>query len=184
MLNTAPLSLCAAKTALCWEFPRFSHRKCSIGLRRERDGGCDPLSGKSILTAYRMESPLIRQGSTDFLRYFWEEERRTSIRSCRSVFVRPAEPLLGVADTALSSAVCVAPLRPRGTPPCVALRLSHYVGASLFPCWSCEAWSHALGVFDWTQSDQSGAWSSPNQRFGISKRLSPKHCWPALIVLA
>ncbi len=31
----------------------------------------------------------------------------------------------------------------KGTPPCTALRLSRYAGTLLFPCWSCEAWSHA-----------------------------------------
>jgi len=31
-----------------------------------------------------------------------------------------------------------------------------------------------------SESDQFGAWGFPNQRFGISKRISPKHCWPTL----
>ncbi len=72
------------------------------------------------------------------------EERRTSIRSCRCVLVRPAELQLGITDMALSQAACVAPLRPRGTSPCATLRLSRYAGTLLFPCWSCEAWSHAV----------------------------------------
>jgi len=42
------------------------------------------------------------------------KEQSTSIHFCRSVFVPPVELSFGIADTALSSVVCVALLRPRG----------------------------------------------------------------------
>lgn len=34
--------------------------------------------------------------------------------------------------------------------------------------------SHAEGVFDWTQSGQSGAWGDPNQRFRNIQKDIPK----------
>ena len=34
------------------------------------------------------------------------------------------------------------------------------------------------GVFDWTQSGQSGAWGDPNGRIGKSEKDIPIHCSP------
>jgi len=36
------------------------------------------------------------------------------------------------------------------------------------------------GVFDWTQSGQSGAWGDPNGRIGKSEKDIPIHCSPTL----
>lgn len=57
---------------------------------------------------------------------------------------------------------------------CAALRLlPDDVAVSLFPCWSCEAWSHAEGVFDWAwKRPVRGLGRRPNKRPGISKRYS------------
>lgn len=61
---------------------------------------------------------------------------------------------------------------------CAALRLSPCGAAvSLLPCWSCEAWSHAAGVFDWARSGQSGAWGSAP----TSERRNPKGYRRALL---
>ncbi|MDE7219721.1 MAG: hypothetical protein K2O45_08890 [Oscillospiraceae bacterium] len=37
-----------------------------------------------------------------------------------------------------------------------------------------ERKSHVAGVFDWTQSGQSGAWGDPNQRFRNIQKDIPK----------
>jgi hypothetical protein len=37
------------------------------------------------------------------------------------------------------------------------------------------------GVFDWTQSGQSGAWGDPNGRIGKSEKDIPIHCSPPLL---
>ena len=49
-----------------------------------------------------------------------------------------------IADGSPLQAACIAPLRPRGTPLAPLCGYPPDVVTSLSPCWSCEAWSHAV----------------------------------------
>ncbi len=48
-----------AETALCWEFLRLRPRPTPLGSRSREDGGRGPLSGRSILNAYRKTTEIL-----------------------------------------------------------------------------------------------------------------------------
>ena len=70
-------------------------------------------------------------------------ERRTSIPSCRSVFVRPAGLLPGLLTAHRSRQLASLRSVQRGRPLRRSAAIPPNAVTSLSPCWSCEAWSHA-----------------------------------------
>jgi hypothetical protein len=100
-------------------------------------------------------------------------KRHTSIPSCRSVFVRPAGLLPGSLTAyrfkQLASLRSVQGVRPLRCSVAILLTLLH----RFLPAGHAKHEATPPGVFDWTQSSQSGGWGSPNKRMGISKTVSP-----------
>ena len=77
-------------------------------------------------------------------------------------------------------------------PTSATLRPLHDGAGPFFHAWGFPALSHFLPLGRAAQprrkacsigsaSGQSGAWGNPSRRFGISKRISPKHCLPTLL---
>ena len=93
-------------------------------------------------------------------------------------YVHPAELLLGIAGMASSQVGCVAPLRSRGNPlrSAAAIPLRWGITFSLLVMRSMEP--HRQVYSTGGESGQFGAWAPPNQRFWMSKKISPKHCRP------
>ena len=100
-------------------------------------------------------------------------EKGARILSCRSVFVRPAGLLPGSLMAhrsrqlaSLHSVQGAHPLRRSAVIPLTSLH-------RFLPAGHAKHGAMPSGVFDWTQSGQSGAWGTPNKRVGMSKRISP-----------
>ena len=103
-------------------------------------------------------------------------ERRTSIPSCRSVFVRPAGLPPGSLTAhrsrqlaSLRSGQGACPLRRSAAIPITLLR--HFL-----PAGHAKHGAAPTGAFDWTQSGQSGAWGNPNKRHRNIENDIPMPC--------
>ena len=102
-----------------------------------------------------------------------QREGRTSIPSCRSVFVRPAGLLPGSLmahrprqRASLHSVQGARPLRRSAAIPPDAV-------ISFSPCQSCEAWSHAVRRVRLDAKRPVQGLGNPNKRMGISKTIFP-----------
>ena len=77
--------------------------------------------------------------------HFGASARRTHFYTLLPECIRaPCGAAARIADGSPLQAACVAPLRPRGTPLAPLCGYPPDVVTSLSPCWSCEAWSHAV----------------------------------------
>ena len=106
------------------------------------------------------------------------EERRTSIPSCRSVFVHPAGLLPGALTahrsrqlSLLYSVQGIHPLR------CSAAIL-HNAAALLSPAGHAKHGAAPAGAFGWTQSGLSGAWGNPHKLHRNIENDIPMPCLP------
>ena len=109
-----------------------------------------------------------------------QREGRTSILSCRSVFVRPAGLLPGSLMAhrsrqlaSLHSVQGAHPLRRSAVIPLTSLH-------RFLPAGHAKHGATPSGVFDWTQSGQSGAWGNPNKAHREIQKDIPMPCLPTL----
>ena len=76
--------------------------------------------------------------------HFGASARRTHFYTLLPECIRaPCGAAARIADGSPLQAACIAPLRPRG-PLALLCGYPPDVVTSLSPCWSCEAWSHAV----------------------------------------